>query len=102
VSEFVTTARPRDPAARLRAAAAAGDLGAIQTLLKTGSQVDAADGEGETALMAAIQSDQPAAAALLRRHGASLDRRDKAGTSARDMAEQAGDPALRQALGLAP
>jgi hypothetical protein len=52
--------------------------------------------------MKAIKADQPAAAARLRRHGASLGRRDHAGRSARDMAEAIGDPALDQALGLAP
>ena len=39
---------------------------------------------------------------LLRRHGASLDRRNNAGETARDMAAAQGDDALNQALGLAP
>jgi len=87
---------------RLRAAAAAGAASEVQALLAQGVPVDDPDPEGETALMKAIQSDRPAIAALLSRHGASLDRRDQAGESARDMAAAQDDPALDRALGLAP
>jgi hypothetical protein len=52
--------------------------------------------------MKSIQADQPAAAALLRRHGASLDRANHAGESARDMAMLKGDAKLSQAIGLGP
>jgi len=52
--------------------------------------------------MESIQADHPAAAALLRSHGASLDRKDRAGESARDMAGAKGDATLNQALGLGP
>ena len=64
--------------------------------------VDAAAANGRTPLMESIEADRPAIAALLRRHGASLDQRDQAGKSARDMAAAKGDAALNQALGLAP
>ncbi len=52
--------------------------------------------------MAAVKANQAAAAALLRRHGADLDLKNRAGASARTMAASRGDPALNQALGLAP
>jgi len=93
---------PLDQAARLRAAAAAGRTDEVKTLLAQGVPVDAPDADGETALMKSIQADQPATAALLRRHGASLDRKDHAGESARDMATAKGDVALDRAVGLSP
>jgi hypothetical protein len=89
-----------DAAARLRAAAAAGRTAELDALLAQGVAVDATDAAGETALMKSIQADQPAAAAVLRRHGASLDRKDHAGESARDMATAKGDATLNQAIGL--
>jgi len=87
---------------RLRAAAAAGRTGEVETLLTQGAPVDATDADGNTALMQAVQADRPAAAAALKRHGASLERRNKAGESARDMAASVDDAALNQALGLPP
>jgi len=91
---------PPDQAARLRDAAAAGRTAELAALLAKGVPVDASDADGETALMKSIQADHPAAAALLRRHGASLDRKNRAGDSARDMATEFGDAELDQALGL--
>jgi hypothetical protein len=91
-----------DPAARLRAAAAAGRTGELAKLLDQGVPVDAADGAGDTALMKSVRADRPAAAALLRRHGASLERTNQAGESARDLAADKGDPALDRAIGIAP
>ncbi|MFI4934373.1 MAG: hypothetical protein ACHP7N_07125, partial [Caulobacterales bacterium] len=105
VSEFVTESPappPRDRGARLRAAAAAGQIGEVARLLRQGAPVDAADADGNTALMKSIQADQPAVAAILRRHGASLDRRNHAGESARDMATAKDDEALDRAIGVAP
>jgi hypothetical protein len=99
-SGFATA--PSDQAARLRAAAAAGRTAEVKALLVRGVPVDAPDADGKTALMKSIQAAHPAVAALLRRHGASLDNEDNAGESARDMAAAKGDPALDQALGLAP
>ncbi|HZK99165.1 MAG TPA: hypothetical protein VFC47_04635, partial [Caulobacteraceae bacterium] len=90
-----------DEAARLRAAAAAGRTAEMEALLTGGVPVDAPGADGETALMKSIQADHPAAAALLRRHGASLERRNHAGERARDMATAKGDAALNHALGLA-
>jgi hypothetical protein len=93
---------PSGQAARLRAAAAAGRTAEVATLLAQGVPVDAPDAEGNTALMRSIQADHPAAAALLRRRGASLDRKNHAGERARDMATAKGDAELNQALGLDP
>jgi len=93
---------PLDGAARLRAAAAAGRTAEVEALLTRGVPVDGADALGETALMKSIQADHPAAAALLRRRGASLDRRNHAGESARDMGMAKGDAELDHALGTGP
>lgn len=93
---------PTSRIARLHAAAAADRLAELATLLAQGTPVDAPDSEGETALMKAIQARSPAAAAILRRHGASLDRTNRAGVSARDMAVSINDPELDRALGLEP
>lgn len=94
--------RMLDEPSRLRDDAAAGRIADIEALLARGAPVDAADENGETALMKSIQAGQREAAALLRRHGASLDLKDRAGVSARDMATQKNDPALDQALGISP
>jgi ankyrin repeat protein len=87
---------------QLRAAAAAGRTIEVQELLNRQILVDVADPDGETALMKSIRADQPATAALLIQHGASLDKKNKAGFSARDLATQVNDPALNRALGLEP
>jgi hypothetical protein len=89
-----------DQGSRLRAAAAAGRTAELEAILAQGVPVDAPDSEGSTALMKSILADQPAAAGILRRHGASLDRKDHAGVSARDMAGAKDDPELDRALGL--
>lgn len=86
--------------AQLRAAAAAGRMVEVQELLDRRIPVDTADSNGETALMKSIRAGQPATAALLIRHGASLDIKNRAGLSARDLATQINDPALNRALGL--
>jgi ankyrin repeat protein len=91
-----------ESAAKLRAAAAAGRIEDIGTLLAQGVPVDAADAKGDTALMESIQADQPAVAALLYQRGANLDQRNLAGLSARDMAKAKDDRVLDQALGLGP
>jgi len=88
--------------ARLHAAAAAGRLAELTSLLAQGTPVDAPDSEGETALMKAVQANRPAAADFLVRHGANLDRANRAGVSARDMAISINDPQLNRALGLEP
>jgi type IV secretory pathway VirB10-like protein len=101
--DFVVSPRAaaRD-AAKLHAAAAAGRTGDLSALLDQGVPIDAPDAEGETALMKSIQADKPAAAALLRRRGANLDRRNNDGDSARDMAAALEDAEIDKALGLEP
>jgi hypothetical protein len=102
-SRFEATAGPQsDPAARLRTAASAGRSAEVEALLARGVPVDATDAEGNTALMKSIQADRPAVAALLRRHGASLDLTNRAGESAKDMAMAKGDAKLIRAIGLEP
>jgi hypothetical protein len=85
---------------RLREAAAAGRSADIEALLAEGVPVDSPDDEGETALMKSIEAGQSGAAGLLRRHGASLDQKNRAGLSARDMAAKKDDAELDEALGL--
>jgi hypothetical protein len=91
-----------DQGARLRAAAAGGRTAEVKALLDQGALVDAPDADGNTPLMKSIQADQPGVAALLRRHGASLDRKNHAGESAREMATAKDDAALNRALDLEP
>ncbi len=86
----------------LRAAAGAGRTAEVQELLDRHLPADSADANGETALMKSVRADQPATAALLIRYGASLDKKNNAGFSARDLAAQVNDPALKRALGLQP
>lgn len=93
-------AAPSRLAARLRQAAAKGRIAAVAALLERGAPVDEPDDEGETALMKSVRAKHPAAAELLRRHGASLDRKNAAGESARDLAVSIGDADLDRALGL--
>jgi hypothetical protein len=91
---------PATQARRLRRAAAAGKVDEVSALLEAGAEVDAPDGEGVTALMRAVQRKHAEAALLLRNYGADLDRKNRAGVSARDMAAKLGDPELNRALGL--
>jgi len=91
-----------DLAAQLRVAAAAGHASKVKSLLKHHVPVDAADADGDTALMKSVRADDPAVAKVLIQHGANLDVRNQAGQSARDMAKAIGDPKLDQALGLSP
>jgi ankyrin repeat protein len=86
----------------LRAAAGAGRAAEVQELLDRHIPVDSADADGETALMKSVRAAQSATATLLIRHGASLDKKNNAGFSARDLATQINDPALKRALGLQP
>lgn len=97
-----SAAPPSDRGASLRAAAAAGRITDAQALLDQGAPVDAPDADGDTALMKSIRADHPAVAGLLRRHGASLDRENRASESARDLATAKDDPALSRAIGLEP
>jgi hypothetical protein len=102
MAQAPAAAPPADRSTRLHAAATAGRLTELTALLAQGALVDALDSDRETALMKAIQARSPSAAALLRRHGASLDRLNRNGVSARDMAAAIDDPELNRALGLGP
>jgi hypothetical protein len=84
--------------ARLRAAAAAGRIAEVSELLAQGAPVDARDSDGETALMKSVRANQPQTAALLRRRGADPELENRAGVSARQMAEAADNPVLERAL----
>jgi hypothetical protein len=107
--EDVSQTRMRAEAARLRAGVArlhydaiAGRTDDIEATLAQGVPVDAVDQDGETALMISIKAGQREAAAVLRRHGASLDLKNLAGVNARDMAAAKRDPDLDRALDLTP
>jgi ankyrin repeat protein len=101
-AEKATAGSPADQAQRLAAAAAAGRIREVKALLAKGVPVDAPDANGETALMRSVRADQPVVAALLLAHGASLDRENRTGQSARDIAAAIDDPRIDKALGLAP
>jgi len=87
-------------AARLRAAAADGRTGEVEALLAQGVPVDAPDRNGTTALMMSILADQPTSIVVLRLHGASVDRKDHAGRSAKDIAADQHDPEIDEAIAL--
>jgi ankyrin repeat protein len=101
-AQLSASRRASDAGASLRAAAAAGRTAEVEDLLDQGAAVDAADAAGDTALMKTVRAGHADVAALLRRHGASPDRRNHAGESAREMAAAKHDPALDQALGPQP
>jgi ankyrin repeat protein len=63
-------------AQQLIAAAERGDVAAVKDLLAQGAGVQARDGHGWTALMAATHGNHPAAAALLIAAGADVNARD--------------------------
>jgi ankyrin repeat protein len=78
----------------------AGRTDEVKALLAQGVPVDAIDADGETALMKSIRAGQPAVAALLHARGASLQRENRAGQSARELAAEKQDPRIDAALGL--
>lgn len=91
-----------DPARRLRAAAAAGRTAEVEDLLAQGVVIDAPDADGDTALMKSVLAGRVKTAALLRRHGAGLDRKNRAGVSVRDVAAARRDADLDAAIGVEP
>jgi len=95
-------ASPSDRGDQLRAAAAAGRSDDVADLLAQGAPVDAQDVNGDTALMKSVRAGRIETAALLRRRGASLDRKNRAGLSVRDVAATLNNPRLDQAIGVKP
>ena len=59
-----------------------------EALLQAGGDVNAADSNGRTPLMYALQYNQPTAVQLLLEHGANIKARDKSGMTALDLANQ--------------
>jgi hypothetical protein len=106
VQEVVVTgaraAKASGPAENLAEAAGKGRISEVKRLVTQGAQVDAVDADGETALMKSIEADRPAIAAFLVRHGANVDRKNHAGVSAKDMALESKDAALKRAIGVEP
>jgi ankyrin repeat protein len=68
------SAQPRDQA--LIAAAASGDLAAVERLIREGASVAARDGRGRTALLAATHGDHPAVARVLIAAGSDVNAKD--------------------------
>lgn len=62
-----------EAAGALIAAAARGDLGQLKQLLAAGAPIDARDGAGRTALLAAVDADRGEAARLLIEAGADIN-----------------------------
>lgn len=65
------------PAHPLHAAAARGDVPAIERLLHAGARIDARDASGSTALLVATRADQAAAARVLIEAGADVNAKDQ-------------------------
>lgn len=80
-----------DPLApRLHAAAAKGDLAAMQSLLAQGADINTLDNQGRTALMLAILGQHQKLVVALMDAGADASLRDQAGFTAADLAVNAG------------
>ncbi len=62
-----------DPADQLRAAAARGDTAGVERLLKSGVPIDGKDGEGQTALLLAVQGAHTVTAKTVIDAGASIN-----------------------------
>ena len=84
--------------AEFERAAIAGDVPALETLLGTGTDVDARDRYGQTALMLAAHHGRLEAVETLLRHGANPDVRAKFNLSALMLAIVAGHEAVAGAL----
>ena len=76
--------------AQLVAEAAKGSVKRMQLLLTAGADVNTPDGEGKTALMAAIQSRNPEAVKLLLEAGANLHAKNSSGETALHVAAAGG------------
>ncbi len=86
------------PLPRLLAAALAGDLAQARSAIANGDDLDAADGNGRTALMLAAQRGHVDMVRLLLDAGADAARTDRDGLSAADLARRAGHGAVLDLL----
>jgi ankyrin repeat protein len=76
------------PAAHLRAACMAGIVGAVESLIARGADVNARDDDGRTSLMLAARGSHAAAVGVLLAAGADVDAADKDGNTALKEAAQ--------------
>jgi ankyrin repeat protein len=76
---FVPAVLAAAPAAPVADAAMRGDLAAVRTLLRQGADVNAAQGDGMTALHWAAYNDEPELAAILLVAGANVEARTRLG-----------------------
>ncbi|MEZ5904558.1 MAG: ankyrin repeat domain-containing protein, partial [Geminicoccaceae bacterium] len=76
---ILVAAASRADAGPLHDAAAEGDLGAVETLLRAGNDADATGANQETPLMAAALADQPGIAVVLVAAGADVMARNQGG-----------------------
>ena len=74
----------------LLSAARSGNRYIVKVMLETGTNADASDGEGNTALHMAAQGGHSEIALLLTKHGAEPDQTNNAGHTAKAVAKQAG------------
>lgn len=77
----------------LTIAASLGFVEGVERLVKAGGRVDTTNAAGETPLIAAVHRRDMAVIRLLLKHGASLDRADNSGRTARDYAALMGPSA---------
>lgn len=76
-------------------AACTGDVRRVEELLRAGADVAAADQNGETSLMGAVENGHEAVVRLLLEKGAPVHARDKRGRTALDFCK---DPVVRRLL----
>ncbi|ANY21420.1 Ankyrin repeats (3 copies) [Tsuneonella dongtanensis] len=77
----------------LTIAASLGFVEGVERLVKAGGRIDTTNAAGETPLIAAVHRRDMAIVRLLLKHGASADRTDNSGRSARDYATLMGPSA---------
>jgi hypothetical protein len=83
---------------QLRAAASGGDVGAVQSLIQKGVDVNAADGFGETALFDAAMAGSDSVVKTLISAGANLNAANTNGVEALSIAIDRGHPSVAKAL----
>jgi len=98
-----STAVTPKPVGTVHTAAAAGDLAALEVWLRQESQINAVKKpEGYTPLQTAIEAQQPAAMALLLKHGADTTVKTLLGQSTLELAVAADSAEMVKALGTIP